>query len=259
MPGITIINKCVIPINVVVLHSLAGVTVGFGRHMKIAPGARVELDLGVSKVIQQFKVYVWGGGERTAITENKVALFLLARLIASAVTSSMLDDIVGYVTETIVDDVCQEFVLNHIESEVITSQAFEEVVGKSVDMVLDNLVDHAIQPKEWGVCSEFFWTAARDNVRYVYGGPTIHNGKLMDGGKIYMSKNDTGFDPLKNLTQFEQMDTGSQGRDNTTTQEVGEQSIYEAVSLLPLLRLDDKMHNALRAHLEGNKSMPPDC
>lgn len=59
-----------------------------------------------------------------------------------------------------------------------------------------------MRPKEWGVCSELFWAALDDNVRYICGGPEICNGKIVEGGCLRMTKWDDGRDPVKELASL---------------------------------------------------------
>ena len=100
--------------------------------------------------------------------------------------------------EAVCIDACQELLLNHLASEIITSHAFEQIVGRGLNMVINKVMDCAIEPKQFGVCKEYFVCAINRNVRYVYGGPKIVAGWIVCEGntKLFLSKGDNGYDPV---------------------------------------------------------------
>jgi len=207
MPGITIVNKSLTPINVVVVHyGLLDKPTGFGCHMNIPPSGRQELDIGTS-LMNQCRIYVWGGGSPgTEMSEDKIKALVAARWAASDAISYATVGVHGLISgviESTVADVCQEVILNHIATEVITSQSFEKAIEKGVSFALKKgVVDGAITPKEWGVCSEYFLAVVSDEVRYVYGGPTIYNEKYAFGWELSLKRHNTGYDPVTVLKQL---------------------------------------------------------
>lgn len=200
--GITIVNKTITPINVVVIQLCLFQPVGYGRHMNISPGERVELDIGEMD-FKQFKVYTWcGGSEETEISVNTIEAYIGGRLLLTVATMGT-HSIVHHLAEHVVVDVCQLMVLHHLANEFVTGAAFERAVTKGVGFAIKNVASRAITPKKFGVCKEYFAIAVTDRVRYVYGGPTIQCGEILPGGaKLSFSKEDNGYDPvsaLKNL------------------------------------------------------------
>jgi hypothetical protein len=105
----------------------------------------------------------------------------------------------GTLAESAIAELAQEAILDHLMIEVITPQVFEKAIEKGVGIVLDQAVERAMRPKEWGVCSEHFWAALDDNVRYVCGGPVIRDGKIVEGGNLRLSKWNDGRDPVREL------------------------------------------------------------
>jgi hypothetical protein len=216
MGGITIINKTITQINVVVLHlAFGGTPIGFGRHMNILPGAQEDLDIG-DVLIKQFRVYVWGG-PGTEMSSDTIRSLLLARngasLVLSAVTGGT-HELASGIAESAIAEASQHLIMHHIANEVVTSHAMDKVAQKVIDSGINKsinwCVDRTIYPKEWGVCSKFFWAALDDNVCYVYGGPCISNGKIVPGEKLRIRENDNGYDPVEALNELAK----SEGEDN---------------------------------------------
>ena len=216
--SITFVNKTIGPINIVMLQLVfAGSPIDWDLHMNIAPGASVKLRIG-KVLVKQFRVYVWCGGPGTEISENKMNLIMGARWLASAgvshVTGGLHEPLSG-VVESAAAEAFQEGLINHLAEQVITSTAFEKAIEKGIDCSLDGVVDYIIRPKEFGVCSEFFWSARDDNIRYVYGGPGIRNGKVVqNGSKLNISKYDNGYNPVKELKALRALKGGSKGGNN---------------------------------------------
>jgi hypothetical protein len=200
--GITIVNKTITPINVVVLQLIITAPVGYGYHMNIAPGESVDLDIG-EVTIKQFKVYTWcGGSPETEISEDKIRAFVAGRLGLSAVTFGH-HEVAHAFLENTVADVCQELVLNHLAPVIITSYAFEHALAHLVKKGLKDLVKGCITPKEFGVCKAYFRSAVDMNVRYVYGGPIIRDGTIIPSGEnLYMRSEDNGYDPVTELRKL---------------------------------------------------------
>ena len=196
--GIIVVNKTIIPINIVVMQLLGLTPVGYGHHMNIAPGACVDLDIGEVK-IKQFKVYAWcGGGPGTEISRAKIEAYIALRLGIAAATMGS-HEALHSVAEGVCLDACQEFVMGHLATEVITSFAFEQAIGSSLGIVLSSVVDVAVRPKEFGVCKEWFVSAVNANWRYIYGGPQIQDGRILGVTKLRISKQNCVYDPVKEL------------------------------------------------------------
>ncbi len=96
--------------------------------------------------------------------------------------------------------------MNHIAHEVVTSKAFDvaaqHVLEKGINKSLNGLMDEVIYPNKWGVCTKYFWAAFDDNVRYVYGGPEIYDGKIVQGDKLHISEADNGYDTVEALNEL---------------------------------------------------------
>ena len=170
--------------------------------MNIAPGESVDLDIG-EVTIKQFRVYTWcGGSSETEISEDKIRAFIGARLSLSAVTLGH-HEVAHALLENTCADICQELVLNHLAPVIITSYAFEHALAHVVKRGLKGLVKGWITPKEFGVSKEYFRSAVDMNVRYVYGGPTIQDGKIIPSGRnLYMTSEDNGYDPVRELRRL---------------------------------------------------------
>src|SRR5579859_7970752 len=111
--GITIVNKTIVPINIVVMQLALTSPVGYGRHMNIKPGARVNLDIG-EVTIKQFRVYCWvGGTPGTEISADTIENYIAARTGITLLTFGLHDAIHGLV-EGAVFDACQEFIMGHL-------------------------------------------------------------------------------------------------------------------------------------------------
>jgi hypothetical protein len=199
--GITIVNKTIIPINIVVMQLAVLTPVGYGRHMNVPPGGSVKLDIG-SINFKQFKVYCWcGGSPGTEISVNKIEGYIALRLGATAATLGA-HEAFQTAAEAACLDVCQEFVLSHLANEIITTSAFEAAIAASFSFALRGVVDMVVRPKEFGVCREWFASAFKNKVRYVHGGPMIADGKIGKGTKLYLCKWAGSFDPVKALKEL---------------------------------------------------------
>jgi hypothetical protein len=216
--SITFVNKTIGPINIVMIQLVfAGSPIDWDLHMNIAPGASVRLRIGRVK-FKQFRVYVWCGGPGTEISENKMALIMGARWGVSAAISQAtagLHEPLSGVIESAAAEAFENGLINHLAEQVITSSGFEKAIEKGIDWSLDNVVNSVIRPKEFGVCSEFFWSAMDDNIRCVYGGPSIQNGKIVqNGSKLNIREDDNGYDPVKALKALKR---ASKGETNGTS------------------------------------------
>jgi hypothetical protein len=112
-------------------------------------------------------------------------------------------------------EVVQHFVLDHIMSEIITPHLFDKAIEHTVKKVLKAGVKKAMGPlipSGWGVCSTFFMAALDGNGRYVYGGPEIKDGTLVQGEKLWIGSYDNGFDPVAELAKITE-DKGTATRD----------------------------------------------
>lgn len=197
--GITIVNKTLIPINIIVMQLVVLTPVGYGRHMNVPPGASVKLDIGFIK-FKQFKVYAWCGGSLgTEISCDALEAYIALRLAAFAATMGA-HEALHAVAETTCLDICQEFVLGHLANEIITSAAFESAIAYGLSVSIRGVVDMVVRPKEFGVCKEWFRSAVEKNTRYIYGGPFIKDGKIVSNGdKLFMQKLDLHNDPVNEL------------------------------------------------------------
>jgi|SRR5579859_3167043 len=78
--GITIVNKTIVPSNIVVMQLALTSPAGYGRHMNIKPGARVNLDIGEVTI----SVYCWGSEELPAVkspsTQSRIISLLAQEL-----------------------------------------------------------------------------------------------------------------------------------------------------------------------------------
>ena len=188
----------------------------FGHHMNIAPGATEQLDIGSMKLFQ-FRLYVWGG-PGTEMSKGTVRAWLGARHGASVAISAVTagsHELVSGVVESTFAEACQHAITNHLAAEIIQSHVLEECITHYVeDQIsggLKNVVDRSLRPKEWGVCTKYFWAALDDNFCYVYGGPKISNGKIWQGDELYMAEYDNGYDPVEALNELARI-AGSNGR-----------------------------------------------
>jgi hypothetical protein len=202
MGGIKVINNTLTPIHIVLLQQIGGTPIDWKRHMNIAPGASCNLAVGEFK-LKQFRVFVWGGGSPgTEMSEQRLNGLMAARWAASvgiAHVTAGAHELFSTLAESAIAELAQEAILDHLMIEVITPQVFEKAIEKGVGIVLDQAVERAMRPKEWGVCSEHFWAALDDNVRYVCGGPVIRDGKIVEGGNLRLSKWNDGRDPVREL------------------------------------------------------------
>ena len=77
--GIMIINKTIIPINIVVTQLAVYMPIGWGRHMNVKPGECKELDIGDME-IKQFRVYVWcGSSQGTELSKSKLRWYVFVQ------------------------------------------------------------------------------------------------------------------------------------------------------------------------------------
>jgi hypothetical protein len=179
--------------------------------MNIALGDTVSLRVGNNKLLQwrQFCVFVSGGGSPgTEISEDQLAGYFMVRQgtswLITAATGGAHKIFAGF-AEQAYAEVVQHFVLDHIMSEIITPHLFDKAIEHTVKKVLKAGVKKAMGPlipSDWGVCSTFFMAALDGNERYVYRGPEIEDGTLVQGEKLWIGSYDNGFDPVVELAKI---------------------------------------------------------